>query len=227
MYLSRVQIKPGPEMFSIIKRDTASNSYAVHQLLWSLFPNDGEKKRDFIYREDSEGGLPRFYLVSGEMPLSNNAALVDSKQYNPSLVKGEQLHFTLVANPVVARITKGKKHSVKHDVWMDAKKKAEQDGKKGPETVAECECAVKNWLINRSEANGFHIDINQICVDGYLQHRFKQAKGGREIRFSSIKYEGLLTVNDPELFVKCALYRGVGPAKAFGCGLMLVKRKGR
>ena len=44
MYFSRVQIKPGPEMFNIIKRNRFENGYAVHQLLWSLFPNDGKRK---------------------------------------------------------------------------------------------------------------------------------------------------------------------------------------
>lgn len=224
MFLSRVQIKPGPELFRVIRADKSANGYAVHQLLWSLFPNDGDKKRDFLYREDSEGGLPRFYIVSGDMPVANSAAAVQSKPYSPKLETGEQLHFTLTANPVVARKTEGKKNSVRHDVWMDAKKAAKDTGKDGPELAGICENAVKKWLVSRGEKNGFEVDMNQVCVDGYIQHRFKQTKGGKEIRFSSVSFEGLLTVRDPELFVQNALYKGVGPSKAFGCGLVLVKR---
>ncbi|MEA2080768.1 MAG: type I-E CRISPR-associated protein Cas6/Cse3/CasE [Pseudomonadota bacterium] len=46
--------------------------------------------------------------------------------------------------------------------------------------------------------------------------------GGKEINFSTLDYSGLLTVTDPELF-KAALFQGIGPAKAFGCGLLLVR----
>ncbi|MFP4165453.1 MAG: type I-E CRISPR-associated protein Cas6/Cse3/CasE [Chitinispirillaceae bacterium] len=224
MFLSRVQIKPGPELFKIIRTDKTANGYAVHQLLWSLFPNDGCKKRDFLFREDSEGGLPRFYIVSKDMPVANSAVAVESKQYNPKLEGGQQLHFTLTANPVVARKEDGKKNSVKHDVWMDAKKAAKKEDKSGPELTGICEDAVKKWLVDRSEPNGFHVETDQLCVDGYFQHRFRQTKGGKEIRFSSISFEGLLTVQDPKLFVQKALFKGIGPSKAFGCGMMLVKR---
>jgi len=40
---------------------------------------------------------------------------------------------------------------------------------------------------------------------------------------STVDFQGILTVTDPELFRK-ALYEGLGKSKAFGCGLMLVRR---
>jgi CRISPR system Cascade subunit CasE len=39
----------------------------------------------------------------------------------------------------------------------------------------------------------------------------------------TVRYDGLLRITDPDAFRE-TLIRGIGPAKAFGCGLMLVKR---
>ena len=40
---------------------------------------------------------------------------------------------------------------------------------------------------------------------------------------AAIDYEGLLEVRDPAVFTT-ALAQGIGKAKAFGCGLMLIRR---
>jgi CRISPR system Cascade subunit CasE len=43
------------------------------------------------------------------------------------------------------------------------------------------------------------------------------------IRYSTIDFQGVLNVTDSEKF-QAVLFKGIGKAKAFGCGLMLVKR---
>jgi CRISPR-associated protein Cas6/Cse3/CasE subtype I-E len=55
--------------------------------------------------------------------------------------------------------------------------------------------------------------------DGYQQH---SEKAGR-LRFSTVDFSGELTVIDPTAFA-LALRDGLGHSKAFGCGLMLVRR---
>ena len=42
------------------------------------------------------------------------------------------------------------------------------------------------------------------------------------VTFSEIDYEGVLTVTDPEKLT-AALFGGIGRARAYGCGLMLVR----
>lgn len=56
--------------------------------------------------------------------------------------------------------------------------------------------------------------------DAYYQHRLP--RGGGMLQFSSIDYEGEVQVFDPNL-LRQALVQGVGRAKAFGCGLLLVR----
>ncbi|MCI5220551.1 MAG: type I-E CRISPR-associated protein Cas6/Cse3/CasE, partial [Candidatus Electrothrix sp. LOE2] len=43
------------------------------------------------------------------------------------------------------------------------------------------------------------------------------------IQFSLLDLSDRLTVTDPNVFTR-ALFRGIGPAKGFGCGLLLVRR---
>jgi len=43
------------------------------------------------------------------------------------------------------------------------------------------------------------------------------------MRVAVIDFEGFLTVTDPNLFV-ASLVCGIGRAKAYGCGLMLIAR---
>jgi CRISPR system Cascade subunit CasE len=59
-------------------------------------------------------------------------------------------------------------------------------------------------------------------VDGYIQHRFVKPKKKQMVQISTLDFTGLLTVTDPERFTT-ALFNGIGPAKGFGCGLMMVR----
>ena len=45
------------------------------------------------------------------------------------------------------------------------------------------------------------------------------------MNWSALDFSGELTVIDPAAFI-VALSKGIGPAKAFGCGLLLVRRIG-
>lgn len=223
MFLSKVTINQGPKLFELLKQKSGSDGYIAHQLLWGLFPNDGDKKRDFIFHKDDKNGLPSFLVISKEEPTSNDAISVQTKPFAPQLLEGQKLAFILVANPVVARKTEGKKNSVKHDVWMDAKKQAKVEGLSVEKTVQFCEMKSKEWLISQGERAGFSLSKDSILIDGYQQNRFFKGKGKSPIRFSSIHYEGVLTVTNPKLF-STMLGEGLGKSKAFGCGLMLVRR---
>ena len=41
--------------------------------------------------------------------------------------------------------------------------------------------------------------------------------------YSTLDFEGVLTVSDPDTLLP-AIARGFGAAKAYGCGLMLIRR---
>lgn len=78
------------------------------------------------------------------------------------------------------------------------------------------------WLTDRAERSGFIIEQpHKLQMTGYEWKSLPEK--GRRAGFSSLDYEGVLTVTDPDSLVKM-LNTGLGKAKAFGCGLMLVRR---
>ena len=67
-------------------------------------------------------------------------------------------------------------------------------------------------------------------ADNYDQIRLSRGPDGkgprqRPLTFSVLDLEGELEVTDPALFLR-SLAAGFGRAKAFGCGLMLIRRAG-
>jgi CRISPR system Cascade subunit CasE len=88
---------------------------------------------------------------------------------------------------------------------------------------------LEKWMITQGEKYGFSLfkdDNNQYKLQNsaYRWHALDK-KAGKEKNsgFSSVDFFGELEVTDVEKFTK-ALLEGVGRSKAFGCGLMLVKR---
>jgi CRISPR system Cascade subunit CasE len=86
---------------------------------------------------------------------------------------------------------------------------------------------LEKWLSDKGKKNGFIIATDErqkrlkFQAEGYRWHAMPRK--GRSAGFSSTDFEGEIKVTDPMQFVE-ALYNGIGSAKAFGCGLMLVKR---
>jgi CRISPR system Cascade subunit CasE len=79
------------------------------------------------------------------------------------------------------------------------------------------------WLSMRSERNGFSFLAEEVRIEGYSQYQVAKKGCRTAIRYSTLDFTGLLTVEDISLFQQ-ALCEGIGPAKAFGCGLLLLRR---
>lgn len=222
MYFSMIKLRPGISPREIVKL-TKLNGYHAHQLIWKLFADHPDRKRDFIYRHDSVDRWPSFYTVSSREPLDNTELWdISTKKYTPKLQSGQRLSFTLRVNPIRTRRDENGKQQ-RHDVVMEEKLKlkADKNDVDIAEIIQEQGC---RWLEKHSAAYGFNLSLNQVRVDGYLQHKLFKGKGAKPITFSTVDFNGILTVADPELFVDKCLFAGIGPAKGFGCGLMLVRR---
>lgn len=224
MYLSKISLRPDAGDIRPFWR-LIRNSYDVHTLIWDIFGDDPERKRDFLFRTQYEERLPSFLVLSSRQPENRyDVWNIQSRRYEPVLSIGQKLSFILRANPVRARTDENGRMK-RHDVVMDAKKRLETEKKPFSDRPDEAEIVQKAgfvWLATRGEAHGFSIEEGMVRADGYLQHRLKKPKGGCEVRFSTIEFSGLLTVEDPERFLSM-LYQGIGPSKGFGCGLMLIK----
>lgn len=231
MYLSTLTPAPGHERAAAYQR-IHDDAYGDHQWLWRLFPAAAGTPRDFLFRRDEIDRLPRYHLVSAREPVTpGDAWILRTRPYDPTLEAGDRLLFDLRVAPTVRHQRTGR--SQRHDVVMDAKKKLlERHGlskwgdlpdEERPALYQLAQDATLDWLSRRGrERAGFELDEATCSVRSYLQSGSVD-RAERDLAFSSIDVSGELTVRDPEAF-KCVLARGIGSAKAFGCGLMLVRR---
>lgn len=239
MYFSRVRVSP--QHLTHFSKLFQYNHYQLHQLLWRLFKDKPEKGRDFLFRQDMDNyGLPVFYVVSKYRPVNTEVSLiVEPKPYQPQLLEGDTLAFRLRANPI-ERVKQGRdeleqlrheeqrkalglkdkqtKKRIHHDVVMHLKKSMAEEERAFYSQAELEQQAGEKWLIQKSDQYGFR--VLSVVAQGYQRHHFKQ----RRIKLSTLDFEGFLQVTDPEMFIDKALFKGIGPAKAFGCGLLSVAR---
>lgn len=222
MYLSRVSIVPSAHSAGEMAKLSKNGVYASHQLLWNLFPED--EKRTFLYREEQStgNGRPIFYVLSQEKPVVNVPFFdIQSKEFSPKLRAGQRLSFKLRVNPTVCLTDKaGKKR--RHDVLMHAKYQAKGAGKSSADLRELMNQAALAWISDKKRLSTWGILLDfQPEVERYVQHR-SQKKTGQAISFSSVDFQGILTVSDPQSFRRQYVH-GFGRAKSMGCGLMLIR----
>ena len=226
-WFSRITPRPGLGFKQLVGLGDL-DPYGQHQVLWRLFDLPPKEERTiqrapFLFRAEQQDGLPVFYVLSAQCPQDRqNLWRVEAKPYAPNLRPGDHLAFKLRVNPTVSRSAKGERGR-RHDVVMDAKQRL--GWKELPETGRSSLAylayeAGARWLRDRQTRLGVHIGNTDLRVDGYRTWR---QRNGKRIALSTLDFEGGITVIDAPQF-RAALLDGIGPAKAFGCGLLLVRR---
>lgn len=94
----------------------------------------------------------------------------------------------------------------------------------------EIDKALESWLQRQGERSGFNLSVSddglaKLQNSAYTWHSLSQkiAKKGQRSGFSSVDFTGELQITDPEKFQQ-TLFQGLGRSKAFGCGLLLVRK---
>ncbi len=191
-------------------------------------------------------GLPVCYVLSQQIPQDRSGLWqIEVRRYRPDLRSGDRLAFKLRVNPVILGKTERSqeeqqawlknreannfkkkdptKKRVRHDVLMDAKLKMDWKNlpkEKRPTLAQLAYDTGSRWLLGRAEKLGCEFDASTLRVDG---HDTWRQRHGKKIEISTLDFEGILRVVEPDCFLE-VLLNGIGPAKAFGCGLMLVRR---
>jgi CRISPR system Cascade subunit CasE len=194
----------------------AGNPYELHRRIWRLFPSEpGETRRDadgqragFLFRvEENRPGRPARALVqSRRTPQpAEGIWLVATREFDPQPSTGQRLAFLLTANPI---------KNVK-DQQLEHKPGKRRDTCRVPLIREEEQRA---WLARKLEGAA---QIEAVTVLPHQPTFFR--RGNRAGKLVTVTFEGVLRVDDPVALVN-RLLNGIGPAKAFGCGLMLVRR---
>ncbi len=207
-------------------RDLVTGPYQVHEMIWNLFADHPERRRDFLYRADLTGKEPVVYTLSSRKPIyDGNMWSVEYKPFHPVLKAGDQLHFRVRVNPVVTKTEPHpdrKRIRHRHDVIMDAKRRLKEANVPFSMSDLVQQESVR-WLNLRGEHGGYRLCEDRVIAGGYHTMQFSHGNKKNSISISVVDCDGVLQVTDPDLFLQM-LYNGLGPAKGFGCGLMMIKR---
>ena len=194
MYLSRFLI-PKQQM---LKRRVFSG-YDLHKLLWTCFPDRPDEKRSFLFRcEEVSSGI-QILLLSREQPVPIPFAAWDgTKSFSASFIVGSLFMFRLKANPVLRGNADRKIHAIT-----------------GEE-------ALSDWLHRKADRHGFSLkSIPEFSACHLVEFSKKQEKA--QIALNIVDISGVLSVTDADAFSD-AVRNGIGRGRAFGCGMLLLRR---
>lgn len=220
LYLSRLCLSQRPSVQALDKLLNPERLGplidAHHRLIWAAFAERPDQTRDFLWREDGKGN---FFALSSRPPIASDLFEVDVKPFAPVLQKGDRLEFTLRANATRDRKGKGRV-----DVVMDAL----HDTPKGARAEVRMATAQREgaaWLARQAETAGF--TVIRAVVGDYSVAALPDYRGKRkgQPQFGILDLSGVLEVKDPAAFL-AKLASGFGRARAFGCGLMMIRRTG-
>ena len=196
------------------------DSYAWHKRLWEgCFPDEPDAKRDFLTRIDQLEGAFRIWVLAKRKPERPHWCSTDGFAINEiaaSFLAHQNYAFDLRANPVktlVQRLPNGKrKHGkrvplVKHDelrAWLIRKGKVR--------------CRDKDTGLD--VPGGFRIVENKpLEISPMVEHHFRKKR--QSGYHGGVQFRGTLEVTDQEKFVE-TYQSGIGSAKSFGFGLLLL-----
>lgn len=230
LFLSRARLRRDAPIAALRDILLPANEHrraaATHRLVWTLFADSSDRERDFLWRE-GDGGT--FYLLSARAPEDRHGIfdLDPPKPFAPILCPGDRLAFSLRVNPTIARkLERGASERGRRcDVVMDALFRL-PSGTRAAERQAAARAAGRAWLVAQGTKSGFEIDgpdEDERSFRAVAYRVLEVDRSGRAMRIGVLDVEGRLTVREPEAFLE-ALRKGFGRAKAFGCGLMLIRR---
>jgi len=204
VYLSRIKLDVG--------RNKTMRAISSPQVLHAIVEGCFTCKARTLWRLDSLHGNLYLLIVSESKPdfdslmaqICESDETGETKNYTAFLSKirnGQRLRFRFRGNPV---------HSV-----------AQNKGERGKVKPHVSEKHKRNWLVKKSEKNGFKLEENGFVMVDAGQQRFTRQTKNKSVQLSYATFEGVLTVTDSEKFIT-ALTQGIGRGKAYGCGMMTV-----
>lgn len=183
---------------------TMTDVYRLHQTVMKGFTAYEDVSR-VLFRVEPEvrNGSVVVLVQSAEVPdwrfAEDNGGIVAArvKEFAPSFRKGDLFRFRLRANPTVTR--NGKRYGLIRDDDL------------------------LGWFRKKEEKLGIRLTSATVIDEGYISGRKRTEKGNHRLDLKTARFEGMLSVVQPESFGE-ALSTGIGPAKAFGCGLLSLAR---
>lgn len=206
--------------------------YQLHKDLWRFFPNFDSSQRQrspFFYRVENpyEKGPKKILLQSVIKPVCEN---LDSQRFKIDLKQtkdfisplndlkvNQELRFFIRAYPS-KKLKKSGKSNNRGKVRVPLRKDIEKNLTKDEVMV--------NWLKKMIEKGNFvSVTDCQIVENFPLRFRKKQKHGPYHFgTIYTVTFKGCLKLLQPKAFVENILIPGIGPGKAFGCGMLSIAK---
>lgn len=183
-------------MISKLDAARVRDQYGWHKLIWKAFPGKPEANRDFLFRVADKDEIFRIYILSDEKPIALDVGKWQTKEVSEGFLDHERYKFQLKANPTKRRKDDGRRLGLfKEDL-------------------------LREWMMNKAKANGFEVDEKALVIGAPMEERFR--KGNVDGKHIAVDFQGVLRVVDKVLFKK-AFKQGIGSAKSFGYGLLMLQ----
>lgn len=186
-------------------RGLLSDCQQMHRFITGFFGTDRQSGQ-ILYRTNLVQNKLCIYLYS-QAPaehIPNNCELQqrDITSWLDGMEAGQLWSFDLIAAPTKKVGAEGKKNSQRRILRLPQER--------------------QEWLERKAEQNGFAILQTQELEQLHICGRHKADKGG-VMYHDAYHYQGILQITDGEAFRK-AMQTGIGSGKAYGFGMMMVKR---
>jgi len=183
------------------------DTYDWHQRVWRAFGGRTGETRDFLIRVDRKEEAYRVLILSRSLPIKPDwcpAASFGTRVVPDHYFSHTSYQFSLLANPT-------KKLRV---VNVDGSRK--KNGRRVPLIRRE---DLFTWMERKAQAGGFAVNPDTLrTVPRGREYFHKSDAHGMH---NAVEFQGKLTVSDPALF-RATVAAGVGSAKAFGFGLLVL-----
>jgi len=187
--------------------------YQMHKRIWGTLPHDPNANRDFLFRFDVSKGAVRVLLLSERIPISSCDMQWQTVELSPTFLSHGAYRFRLRANPT--------RRCKSYDI--------ERGTEKHRRFALLGKDAVREWFLRKFSDAGCEIrtiedDGNEILdleTTTPKRLRFTKCAHNRGVVYSA-EASGTLLVRDEAAFRK-AFDAGIGPAKGFGFGLLLLQ----
>lgn len=214
-WLARLEVDAGTS-----RAEGISDSYAWHKRLWECYPDAPDAKRDFLTRIDQLEGMFRIWILARRKPIRPKWCPPDSfafKEVAVSFLYHRYYAFDLRANPTKCIVQK------------DENGIRKGRGKRIPLVNRD---ELRAWLIRKGKIRcrdndtkvdvpgGFRIvEEKPLEISPMVESYFR--KKGQKGYHGGVQFRGILEVTDPAKFIE-TYQSGIGSAKSFGFGLLLL-----
>lgn len=211
---------PASALRTVLLPDGASaRAAAMHHLIWTLFGDAPDRERDFLWREHAPG---EFFLLSSRPPIDVHGLfeLSPPKSFAPALRPDDRLSFELRVNATVSRGGAPGVRGKPSDIVMDALHLLPTE-ERSARRAGVLDTVANAWMTRKGSCSGFK--VSRLRVIGYSMVVMDRSRGAPAVRFGVLDLCGELVVTDASAFL-ASVSAGFGRSKAFGCGLMVMRR---